>query len=265
MDMPAPGTNVFVSYSHADERLVGPVVKLLRANRALVFLDADSIRAGKRWRGEIAQGLSEAAMVLVFWCTHSSLSEEVAKEWKAAIDQDKDLLPLLLDATPLPPELASFQWIDFREVVGPGHGKVAFLPPERRPPPEPAKPRARPAAWYAGGGLAAALLAAVSIGLFTGHEPEDRATPPAGLPDLPLPVPPPPEAMQLPWLAMALGAAVLIALGVGLAWWLRRRRSRRYVYVEHLTRSRLVERHIATAIEEEILRRAGRAATTDGG
>src|SRR5215467_12912563 len=78
-------TNVFVSYSHADASLVAPVVKLLRVNKSLVFQDIDDIQPGKRWRSEIAK---------------------------------------TLDATPLPPELGEFQWIDFRGTVGANHTAI---------------------------------------------------------------------------------------------------------------------------------------------
>ncbi len=122
--MPVQSTNVFVSYSHADASLVAPVVKLLRVNKSFVFQDIDGIQSGKRWRSEIATGLAESHLVVVFWCDHASRSDEVSKEWKAAIEQEKDLLPLLLDATPLPPELDQFQRIDFRGTVGPNHSSI---------------------------------------------------------------------------------------------------------------------------------------------
>jgi hypothetical protein len=108
--MPGENINVFVSYSHADASLVAPVVKLLQVNKSLVFQDIDSIAPGKRWRSEIARGLEQSHLVVVFWCQHASHSDEVAKEWQAAIAQNKDLLPLLLDATPLPGPLGEFQW-----------------------------------------------------------------------------------------------------------------------------------------------------------
>ena len=122
--MPSQSINVFVSYSHADAPLVAPVVKLLRVNKSLVFQDIDSIQPGKRWRSELASALAEAHLVVVFWCDHARRSNEVSKEWKAAIEQKKDLLPLLLDATPLPSELAEFQWIDFRGTVGANHSSI---------------------------------------------------------------------------------------------------------------------------------------------
>ncbi len=122
--MSSENINVFVSYSHVDASLVAPVVKLLRVNKSLVFQDVNGIQPGKLWRKEIARALTECHMVVVFWCNHASQSEEVEKEWRAAIEKEKELLPLLLDATPLPPELVEFQWIDFRGTVGMHHSST---------------------------------------------------------------------------------------------------------------------------------------------
>jgi hypothetical protein len=119
--MPSQTINVFVSYSHADAGLVAPVVRLLRVNQSLVFQDTDGITPGTKWRDVIAKALAESNLVVVFWCHHALRSNEVSSEWKAAIQQGKDLLPLLLDATPLPSELGAFQWIDFRGTVGANH------------------------------------------------------------------------------------------------------------------------------------------------
>lgn len=113
--MPSQAIKVFVSYSHADASLVAPVVRLLRVNKSLVFQDADRIPPGKRWREEIAKALAESKLVVVFWCDHASRSNEVSTEWRAAIEQDKDLLPLLLDATPCPQSWAPFSGLTFEE------------------------------------------------------------------------------------------------------------------------------------------------------
>jgi hypothetical protein len=80
------------------------VVRLLRVNESLVFQDTDRIPPGKRWRDEIAKALAGSNLVVVFWCHHASRSSEVSHEWRAAVEQKKDLLPLLLDSTPLPAE-----------------------------------------------------------------------------------------------------------------------------------------------------------------
>src|SRR5262245_48912246 len=113
--------SVFVSYSHNDVALVTPIVKLLRLNRSLVFQDTDSIELGKKWREQAGRALADARLVVLFWCVHWSHSSEVASEYKSALNTGKDLLPVLLDATPLPAELSEFQWIDFRGTVGANH------------------------------------------------------------------------------------------------------------------------------------------------
>jgi TIR domain len=118
--------NVFVSYSPADNELVSAIVSLLSAsNGAIVYCDADSIRTGGRWREELDKAISEANLVLVFWCHHSNTSYELRKEFALALEQGKDVLPLLLDGTPLPGKLADRRSIDFRARVGVIHERSA--------------------------------------------------------------------------------------------------------------------------------------------
>jgi TIR domain len=115
-----PGS-VFISYSHKDRKLVQPVVALLRGTVASVFHDVNEIRPGKKWRHEIQAALRAVDLVVLFWCVHSSRSEEVKKECTLALSCAKDVMPLLLDSTPLPAELRVFEWVDFRDLVGRVH------------------------------------------------------------------------------------------------------------------------------------------------
>ena len=112
---------IFVSYSHQDVDLVRPVVGLLRATEDLVFQDLDSIKPGSRWRREIEEALYAAQLFVLFWCYHSSRSAEVRKEYELALTTGKDVLPVLLDTTPLPQQLNEFQWVDFRHLGGSVH------------------------------------------------------------------------------------------------------------------------------------------------
>jgi hypothetical protein len=245
-------THVFVSYSHADAPLVGPVVQLLRANRSLVFQDVDSIRPGKRWRGEIEHALAGSGLVVLFWCDHASRSDEVAKEWRTALAQGKDLLPLLLDATPLPAELSEFQWIDFRGTVGAGHGAI-----ERRPAAAPAcagPPLAapRPVRWFALAGVAAVFVGATALSLLTLNAPHSpvSATRPGDVPGTPaLPPGPAPAADGL-----LLGALLVLAGMVALLVFLILRRRSRPAPAAAASPGE-VEQRIANEVEAEILRR----------
>lgn len=163
--MPHTSVSVFISYSHADAILVDPVVRLLRVNTSLVFVDTDHIRPGKRWRDEIGGALASSDLVVVFWCAHAAESDEVAQEWRSALTAGKDLLPLLLDATPLPAALHEYQWIDFRGMVGQHHGlsmRTAPLSSNVNPASATAPATARApgsrSKWYVVAGLAAASM-----------------------------------------------------------------------------------------------------------
>ncbi|NOX42483.1 MAG: toll/interleukin-1 receptor domain-containing protein [Gammaproteobacteria bacterium] len=119
-------TRVFISYSRADQELVTPIVKLMRTIGKSAFQDIDSIPAGKKWRTIIEESIEGASIVFVFWCAHSKCSDEVRKEWQHAIRMNKDVVPTLLDDTPLEPMLAEYQTIDFRFVtVHPGENAPA--------------------------------------------------------------------------------------------------------------------------------------------
>jgi hypothetical protein len=111
--------NILVSYSPADNDLVSAIVSVLSAsNSSLVYCDADALRTSGRWREELGTTLSEAHVLLLFWCHHSNTSYEVRKELTLALEQGKDILPLLLDGTPLPTKLANRRYIDFRAHAG---------------------------------------------------------------------------------------------------------------------------------------------------
>jgi LPXTG-motif cell wall-anchored protein len=234
--MGSSSVNVFVCYSHADTALVAPVVSLLRVNQSLVFQDIDRIRPGKKWRDEIAKALDDSSLVVVFWCHHAAQSLEMQHEWKAAIAQQKDLLPLLLDATPLPAQLSAFQWIDFRGTVGAQHGAADS---QAHP-----KLRSRSGLWIPFVGIGAtAVVASAALFVLTRTVPE---TP------LPSPLPETDHASSA-WLSlMVIGGAA-----IALYFWLRRRARRSSSANVGQPHSQM-QRHIAAAVEAEIVRRAAR-------
>jgi len=112
---------IFISYSHSDAALVTPVVSLLRIRQGLVFQDRDGIEPGTHWREALDGALSKASLVVLFWCRHSNESAEVRKEYEAALVTGKNVLPVLLDPTPLPSTLTGYQWIDFQALASASH------------------------------------------------------------------------------------------------------------------------------------------------
>ena len=123
------GFEVFISYSRQDEPIVVPIVRLLRlGERGIVFLDLDSIEPGELWRGKLEDALRAAKYVVLFWCSHSSNSREVEREYRAALATGKCLVPVLLDKTPLPPGLSEYQWIDLAALAGATHSHAPSAP-----------------------------------------------------------------------------------------------------------------------------------------
>jgi hypothetical protein len=115
----------FVSYSRKDAEEVKPYVDLLRATGTHVFLDSDCLPPGKRWRLVIDESLEEADSVIVFSSKNSSESKEVESEYERAAQMGKDIIPILLDSTPLSVVLSEYQYIDFR--IRPGSPWIHVL------------------------------------------------------------------------------------------------------------------------------------------
>ncbi len=109
--------SIFISYSRRDSHLVRPVANLLRATSDWVFVDQDSIRPGSDWREQIEKAIRSANLLVVFWCHHSAESEEVSREVEIGLSNGKRLVPVLLDATPLPEHLGAYQAVDLSRLL----------------------------------------------------------------------------------------------------------------------------------------------------
>ena len=106
--------DIFVSYSREHSSLVDPIGKLLRVGERFIFHDQSSIQPGDEWEKALRAALTNAKLLVVFWCSHASKSVWVGKELELAAELEKKLVPVILDATPLPPYVGKFQWIDLR-------------------------------------------------------------------------------------------------------------------------------------------------------
>ena len=100
---------VFISYARDDIHLVLPIVHLLRAGGATVFVDLEGISYGEKWVDVIFQQLRASDRILVFWSLSAARSDWVKKEYLVAIDNGLRVVPVRLDDTPLPHELSKFQ------------------------------------------------------------------------------------------------------------------------------------------------------------
>jgi TIR domain len=82
----------------------------------VVFWDQD-LTPGEEWFPRICAAIDRSQHLFVFWCSHSAASVEVQREFLYALSRKKRVVPLLVDNTPLAPELAAIHGIDLRKVV----------------------------------------------------------------------------------------------------------------------------------------------------
>jgi hypothetical protein len=104
------GMKLFISYSHEDSGSVHPLVRLLQAAGVDVFIDVESVEYGKPWEFELEEAIRNAGRIFVFWSKNAAQSQYVKREYSLAIQIGSvRIIPIPLDNTPLPRELAQFQ------------------------------------------------------------------------------------------------------------------------------------------------------------
>ena len=103
----------FISYSTINKEFTTKFVKSLRAGGYPVWFDLLDIPTGSRRDDEVKQALRECSTFVVILTPQSIASENVKDEINYAIDQDKHILPVLLEACDVPLRLRRFQYVDF--------------------------------------------------------------------------------------------------------------------------------------------------------
>ncbi len=109
--------SLFISYCHDDSEIVYLMVSLLKAAEVRILWD-QAIRPGQKWQDVLLDWLIEADLAFIFWSAHAAKSDWVATEYELLTSQDeKALIPVLLDDSPLPTELGRRQAIDMGTVL----------------------------------------------------------------------------------------------------------------------------------------------------
>ena len=152
----AVAKGVFISYSRSDSGVVTLAANLLKAGGATVFLDVVDIAYGADWQQVLRDSIGLCERVLVFWSQAAADSKWVTREWKMAAEAGKRIVPILLDATPLPRGLAKFNAMpELRDLV------LGQLGAPRAPTPSAPMPAAASAGGR--GGRRASVAAGVAL------------------------------------------------------------------------------------------------------
>jgi hypothetical protein len=107
------GMQVFISYSHADERLARKLTKSLLQAGLQVWDAEREILPGDNWAKKIAEGLEESEAMVVLLTPDAVRSQAVRREIDYALGKksfDKRLIPVLVGSPDEFPE-HSIPWI----------------------------------------------------------------------------------------------------------------------------------------------------------
>lgn len=110
--------DVFISYSRKDKEFVQQFTRRLSEDGRDVWVDFEDIPFGSAWWDEICRGIEGAHTVLFIISPDSLASKVCGLEVSYAVQNHKRLLPILyLPAgdTPVPPEIASLNWLSFND------------------------------------------------------------------------------------------------------------------------------------------------------
>lgn len=105
---------IFISYNkHNTQKAKTLANALLRCN-VDVWFDEWSIRPGESIIGGVQNGLSTCEVLVFLWSTHEALSKWVETELRSYLvrrinDSTLRIVPIMLDATPLPTMLAEYK------------------------------------------------------------------------------------------------------------------------------------------------------------
>ncbi len=100
--MPLQKYDLFMSYSREDRARVRPLVKALRGLGYRVFFDLESIKVGDPWKRRLESSIRQSRALVLCWSAQANRSAFVHFEYAKAEGLGKNVLPWLLDETPLP-------------------------------------------------------------------------------------------------------------------------------------------------------------------
>ena len=106
----------FLSYASAEREQALAVADALQQAGVAVWLDRQAIVGGSAWSTAIVRGIKDCAAFLVLGSERAFRSPNVQRELNLAVEENRPLLPLLLERVPPPDEvryaLAGRQWVE---------------------------------------------------------------------------------------------------------------------------------------------------------
>lgn len=112
--MPTDAPTAFFSYSRDDLEFALRLAKDLKKVGASVWMDKLDIRAGQLWERKVEDALGICPRVLVILSPSSVNSPQVMAEVAFALDEEKEVIPVICRDCKIPYRLRPIQHLDFR-------------------------------------------------------------------------------------------------------------------------------------------------------
>lgn len=97
--------DVFISYARPDSDVASRLAEALQPYHLSIFMDVETLVSGEDFSVQVTQEIAEARAVVVVLSRHAQRSHWVQQELVSALEQDKLVIPLLLD------DEATHNWI----------------------------------------------------------------------------------------------------------------------------------------------------------
>ncbi|MBC8172124.1 MAG: toll/interleukin-1 receptor domain-containing protein [Anaerolineae bacterium] len=107
-------THDFISYSRSNVTFADSLFHHLKQHQRNPWLDIRRLVPGQPWWEQLEQAVANAERLLLVVSPQALSSKNVEYEWTTARALNKPIILLIYEATPLPAELAGYEWIDFR-------------------------------------------------------------------------------------------------------------------------------------------------------
>jgi hypothetical protein len=114
MALPSNTPTAFFSYSREDLEFALRLAKDLKKAGASVWMDKLDIRAGQLWERRVEDALGTCPRVLVILSPSSVNSHQVMAEVGFALDEHKEVIPVIYRDCKIPYRLRPIQHVDFR-------------------------------------------------------------------------------------------------------------------------------------------------------
>ena len=107
---------VFLSYASQDDAYAKSLEQELTKHEITVWRDQQSLQAGQDWPKALGEAIADHDSFLLLWSIHAQESTFVNKEWNSAFAQNKPIIPVQLDTTPLPHSLQSVHSLEGQDL-----------------------------------------------------------------------------------------------------------------------------------------------------